>query len=351
MTSKRISHPFPSFGKAIFTALFTCSLLVPSAAIAQKPYSIQTKWTIGGEGGWDYLVADPSAHRLYVTHATRLEVLDTNSGKVIGSIQGLQGIHGVALDSAGKYGYISDGHAGMVVVFDRSNLKTLASIPVGTNPDGIVFEPVTKTVWAFNGRSSNVSVIDTATQKVVATIALPGKPEFPVADGTGIIFDNIETKNSIVRLDAKTKKLTATWPLKNCESPSGLAIDRTGRRLFSVCDGKTMAVTDANTGNNLATPAIGDGPDAAGYDAAHKLAFSSNGDGTLTIVDASKKDYPVLQTLATQKGARTMSFDSGTGRIYLVTAEFGARPAATAASPHPRPAAVPGSFKVLVVGR
>lgn len=351
MTSKRISHTLPSFRKGILTALFTCSLLVPYVAMAQKPYSVQTKWTIGGEGGWDYLVADPSAHRLYVTHATRLEVLDTNSGKVIGSIQGLQGIHGVALDSAGKYGYISDGRAGMVVVFDRSSLKTLASILVGTNPDGIVFEPVTKTVWAFNGRSSNVSVIDTATQKVVATIALPGKPEFPVADGTGIVFDNIETRNSIVRLDAKTRKLTASWPLKNCESPSGLAIDRTGRRLFSVCDGKTMAVTDANTGNNLATPAIGDGPDAAGYDAAKKLAFSSNGDGTLTIVDASKKDYPVLQTLATQKGARTMSFDSGTGRIYLVTAEFGARPAATATSPHPRPSAVPGSFTVLVVGR
>jgi YVTN family beta-propeller protein len=351
MTSKHISRSFEVFGKAIFMVLFTCFLLAPSAAMAQKPYSVQSRWTIGGEGGWDYLVADPSAHRLYVTHATRLEVVDTTSGKVIGSIQGLQGIHGVALDPAGKYGYISDGHAGTVVVFDRSNLMTLASIPVGTNPDGIVFEPVTKTVWAFNGRSSNVSVIDTATRKVVATIALPGKPEFPVADGTGHVFDNIETKNSIVRLDAKTKKLTATWPLKNCESPSGLAIDLTGRRLFSVCDGKTMAVTDANTGNNLATPTIGDGPDAAGYDATHQLAFSSNGDGTLTIVDASKKSYPVLQTLTTQKGARTMSFDSGTGRVYLVTAEFGAPPAATAPGSHPRPSAVPGSFKVLVVGR
>lgn len=352
MKLSRVYRTLGNSGKLILAAsIIGCVLLAPSVAAAQKPYSVQHRWTIGGDGGWDYLTADSGTHRLYLTHGTRVDVLDTDSGKVVGSIQGLKGIHGVALDDSGKYGYISDGGAGMVVVFDRSSLKTLASIPVGTNPDGIVFEPVTKTVWAFNGRSSDVSVIDTATQKVVATIPLPGKPEFPVADGKGTIFDNIETKNSIVRLDAKTKKLTATWPLTNCESPSGMAIDLTGRRLFSVCDGKTMAVVDANTGKTLANPVIGDGPDAAGYDAAHKLAFSSNGDGTLTVVDASKSTYPILQNIATQKGARTMSFDSGTGRIYLVTAEFGPRPAPTATNPRPRPAVVPGSFTVLVVGR
>jgi YVTN family beta-propeller protein len=351
MTSRSLSCQFVSVGKLILTAGFACALLGPSVAAAQRSYSIQAQWKIGGEGGWDYLTADPGAHRLYVTHGTRVEILDTNSGKVIGSIQGLQGIHGVALDDVGKFGYISDGRAGAVVVFDRSSLQKVASIAVGTNPDGIVFEPVTKTIWAFNGRSSDVSVIDTATRKVIATIALPGKPEFPVADGKGTIFDNIETKNSIVRLDAKAKKLTATWPLKNCESPSGLAIDKAGRRLFTVCDSKTMNVVDANSGNVLATSAIGDGPDAAGYDAADKLAFSSNGDGTLTIVDASKDNYPVIQNLATKQGARTMSFDSGTGRIYLVTAEFGPKPAATAANPRPRPVVVPGSFMVLVAGQ
>lgn len=351
MRSRSISHQLASVGKLVLTAGFACALLGPSVAVAQKPYSIQAQWKIGGEGGWDYLTADPGAHRLYVTHGTRVEILDTNSGKVVGSIQGLQGIHGVALDDAGKFGYISDGRAGAVVVFDRSSLQKVASIAVGTDPDGIVFEPVTKTVWAFNGRSSNVSVIDTATRKVVATIALPGKPEFPVADGKGTIFDNIETKNSIVRLDAKAKKLTATWPLKNCDSPSGLAIDKAGRRLFTVCDSKTMNVVDANSGNVLATPAIGNGPDAAAYDAADKLAFSSNGEGTLTVVDASKNTYPVIQNLDTKQGARTMSFDSGTGRIYLVTAEFGPRPTSTAANPRPRPAVVPGSFTVLVAGR
>jgi YVTN family beta-propeller protein len=329
----------------------TIALLAPCFAVAQKPYSVLTRWTIGGEGGWDYLTSDPKAHRLYVTHGPRVEVLDTDSGKVVGSITGLKGTHGVALDDAGKYGYVSDGGANVVVVFDRTSFATVASIPAGTNPDGIVFEPVTRTVWAFNGRSSNATVIDTAQRKVVATIPLDGKPEFPVADGTGTVFANIETKNEIVRFDAAAKKITATWPLANCDSPSGLAIDPAGRRLFSVCDGGKMAVIDANSGKTMANPAIGEGPDAARYDSARKLAFSSNGGGTLTVIDAGKDTYPVLQDLPTQRGARTMTLDSATGRIYLATATFGERPAATAENPHPRPAIVPGSFTILVVGQ
>ncbi|MFL6427108.1 MAG: YncE family protein [Acidobacteriaceae bacterium] len=321
----------------------------PPFALAQGPYHVMTQWKIGGEGGWDYLTADPAAHRLYVTHGPRVEVIDTESGKSVGAITDLQGTHGVALDAAGKYGYISDGRANAVVVFDRNTLKTVTSIPAGTNPDGIAYEPVTKTIWAFNGRSSNVTVIDTKSQKVVATVPLPGKPEFPVADGKGHIYDNIESKNEIVRLDAATNKLTAEWPA--CDSPSGLAIDTSARHLFAVCDGKKMAVVDANTGRVLATPAIGEGPDAAGFDAKDKLAFSSNGDGTLTVVDASKSSFPVVQNLTTQKGARTMAFDSANGRVYLTTAEFGPRPAVTPQTPHPRPSILPDSFTVLVVGR
>jgi YVTN family beta-propeller protein len=335
----------------ILTASIGGVLLSPAAACAQKPYSILSRWTIGGEEGWDYLTSDPNAHRLYVTHGPRVEVLDTDSGKVVGSITGLKGTHGVALDDAGKYGYISDGGANVVVVFDRASLATVASIPAGTNPDGIVFEPVTKTVWAFNGRSSNATVIDTAQRKVIATIPLSGKPEFPVADGSGTVFANIETKNEIVRFDAAAKKITATWPLANCESPSGLAIDVAGHRLFAVCDGGKMAVVDAHSGKILANPTIGDGPDAARYDSAGKLAFSSNGDGTLTVIDAGKDTYPVLQNLTTQRGARTMTLDTASGRIYLATATFGERPAATAENPHPRPAIAPGSFTILVVGR
>jgi YVTN family beta-propeller protein len=321
-------------------ALSASILLAPSAALAQTPYSVLTKWTIGGEGGWDYLTSDPKAHRLYVTHGPRVEVLDTDSGKVVGSITGLKGTHGVALDDSGKYGYVSDGGANVVVVFDRATLATVASIPAGTNPDGIAFEPVTKTVWAFNGRSSNATVIDTTQRQVVATIPLDGKPEFPVADGKGTVFANIESKNEIVRLDAAAKKIT-----------SGLAIDTAGRRLFAVCDGGKMAVVDANSGKTLANPSIGDGPDAARYDPTRKLAFSSNGGGTLTVIDAGKDSYPVLQNLATQRGARTMTLDTATGRIYLATAAFGERPAPTADNPRPRPAIVPGSFTILVVGQ
>ncbi|HEX4321765.1 MAG TPA: YncE family protein [Acidobacteriaceae bacterium] len=346
MTSGFKTRNLRSFG---LTAALAATAILPS--LAQKPFAVQDKWKIGGQGGWDYLAADPSAGRLYITHGGRVEVIDAKTGKSIGAITGLKGTHGVAFDAAGKYGYISDGGANAVVVFDRTTLQTVTSIPAGTNPDGIAFEPVTKTVWAFNGRSKNVTVIDTATQKVIATVPLPGKPEFPVADGKGVIFDNIEDTSQIVRLDAKDPKVTATWSVSPCESPSGLAIDREGRRLFTVCDGKKMAVVDASTGKVIATPAIGNGPDAAAYDAKNKLAFSSNGEGTVTIIDASDDSYKVLQNLTTQAGARTMTFDPATGKIYMVTAEFGPRPAPTDSNPRPRPAIVPDSFTVIVAGR
>jgi YVTN family beta-propeller protein len=330
-----------------------CGLVATSGQIsAQQPYKIIDKWKIGGEGGWDYLLADSSANRLYITHGARVDVLDTTSGKPVGAITGLHGTHGIALDNAGKFGYISDGAGNAVVVFDRATLATVATIPTGgQNPDGIVFEPATQTVWAFDGRSKDAAVIDTASRKVIATIPLPGKPEFPAVDGKGTVYDNIEDKNEIVRLDARTNKLTAEWPVAGCDSPSGLVLDTAGSRLFPVCDGKKMGVVDSKTGKVLATPSIGDGPDAAGWDAAHKLAFASSGDGILSVVDASKPNFPTIESLPTQRGARTMAYDPATDRVYLVTAEFGPRPAPTADSPHPRPAVVPGSFTVIVVGR
>lgn len=346
----------PTLSSQFNMVFATCAvLLLLSAAVtpaqAQKPFSIQDKWKVGGEGGWDYLLADSGAHRLYITHGTRVEVLDSDSGKSLGAITGLKGTHGVALDPAGKFGYISDGRANEVVVFDRATLETVATIAAGTNPDGITYEPVTKTVWAFNGGSHDVSVIDTASRKVIATVPLPGKPEFPAADGAGFVYDNIEDKNEIVRLDARDPKIIATWPLDGLESPSGLAIDRAGHRLFAVCDGEKMAVVDYMSGKVIATPSIGKGPDAAGYDPKTKLAYSSNGEGTLSIIDASSNSFRVLQTLNTQSGARTMAWDSATGRIYVVTAQFGPRPEPTAASPRPRPAIVPDTFTVLVISR
>jgi YVTN family beta-propeller protein len=337
---------------AVPIAVLMCGLFAATQHAVAQPYRILDRWKLADTGAWDYLLVDSPARRVYITRGDHVDVLDSATGKQIGTIGGLHTpAHGVALDTAGKLGYISDGGGNAVVVFDRATLATVATIPVGTNPDAIIFEPATQTVWAFNGRSKNVSVIDAATQKVVATIPLPGKPEFAVVDGKGTLFDNIEDKNEIVRLDAHTKTLTAEWPLEGCDSPSGLAFDVPGHRLFPVCEGKTMNVVDSNTGKVLAKPAIGDGPDAAGWSAKHKLAFASCGEGVLSVVDANSTDYKTIQSLQTQRGARTMTYDPATDRIYLVTADLGPRPAPTPENPRPRPSIIPGSFTVIVVGR
>jgi YVTN family beta-propeller protein len=329
-----------------------CGLIaLPAQLPAQQPYKVIDKWKIGGDGGWDYLTVDGPAHRLYITRGPQVMVIDTANGRQVGAITGMKGTHGVALDPAGKFGYISDGGGNSVVVFDRSTLATVATIPTGgQGPDAILFEPATQTVWAFEGRSKDAAVIDTTTRKVIANIALPGRPEFPVADGNGLVYDNLEDKSAIIRIDAHSKAVTANWPLTGCDGPSGLAIDAAGSRLFAVCD-KAMAVVDARTGKSLATPVIGDGPDAAGWDAAHKLAFASCGEGALSIVDASGPGYPIVETLPTQRGARTMTYDPTADRIYTVSADYGPRPAATPENPRPRPPVLPSSFVVIVMGR
>jgi YVTN family beta-propeller protein len=347
-----MQHTLRLVARSFAAAALLCGLVAAVGPVsAQQPYKVLDHWKIGGDGFWDDLTADGQAHRLYLTHGPRVDVVDTQTGKLIGSITGLHGTHGVALDNAGKFGYITDGGANAVVVFDRATLATVATIPAGTGPDAIVFEPATKTVWAFNGRSKDVTVISVATNTVVATIPLPGRPEFAAVDGKGTVFDNIEDKSEIARLDARTLKLTAEWPLTGCDGPSGLAIDVAGSRLFPVCGGKKMGVLDSNTGKALATAEIGNGPDGAGWDAAHKLAFASCGEGVLSVIDAGAPGYPTLQTLPTQRGARTMTYDAASGRLYLPTAEFGPAPAPTPENPRARPPIVPGSFTILVVGR
>lgn len=334
---------------AVFVvAAIGCLVCLPG--FAQTPYRVVDHWKVGGTGGWDYLQVDPSANRLYITHGPRVEVLDTKTGKTVGAVTGLKGTHGVVLDDDGQFGYISDGQANQVVVFDRKTFAIVANIPAGTNPDGMTMEPTTHTLWAFNGRSKNVTIIDTQARKVVATTDLPGKPEFPQADGKGNVFANIEDKNSIVKLSASTHAVVEVIPLQSCESPSGMAIDREHGRLFSVCDGNKMAVVDTGTGKQLAAAEIGEGPDAAGYSAAKQLAFSSNGGGTLSVIDAAH-EYKTAETVNTEKGARTMSYDPSTDRIYTVTASFGPRPEATTAQPRPRPSIVPDTFEVIVIGR
>ncbi|MGA8741066.1 MAG: YncE family protein [Terracidiphilus sp.] len=353
----------PAFARILFAAALLSTLFAaPSAARAQAgvpadrslsvgsegPYKVLDQWKLADAGGWDYLLADFAANRVYITRGDHVDAVDTTSGKLIGTISGLHGTHGIALNPDGKLGYISDGGGNAVVVFDRSNFSTVATIPAGTNPDCIIFEPSTKTVWAFNGRSHDITIIDAGSQKVVATIPVPGKPEFAAADGKGHVYNNIEDKSEVLKIDANTHKIIATWPA-GCESPSGLAIDIAGSRLFPVCDGNKMSVIDTASGKILATPAIGDGPDAAGWSAKHELAFASSGDGVLSVVDGAT--YKTIQSLPTKRGARTMAYDPATDRVYLVTADFGPRPAATAENPRPRPPMIPGSFEVIVVGR
>jgi YVTN family beta-propeller protein len=339
----------PPFARTFFAATLLCALFAATAAVsAQGPYKVLDHWKLADSGGWDYLLVDSAAHRVYITRGDHVDAVDTTSGKLLGTISGLHGTHGVALDPDGKVGYISDGGGNAVVVFDRANFSTVATIPAGTNPDAIIYEPATKSVWAFNGRSKNITVIDAASRKVIATIDVPGKPEFAVSDGKGSVYNNIEDKSEVLKIDASAHTITATWPA-GCESPSGLAIDLSGNRLFPVCDGNKMSVIDAASGKILATPSIGDGPDAAGWNAKDKLAFASSGDGVLSVVDATT--YKTIQSLPTKRRARTMAYDADTDRVYLVTADFGAPPAATAENPRPRPPMIPGTFEIIVVGR
>ena len=335
-----------------FLMFAVLGLLCCTSFAQSSKFQVEKTWHIGGDGGWDYLKVDPGAHRLYIARGNRVQVVDTENGKLIAEMGDMGGVHGVALNSNGKFGYISDGKAGMIRVFDRATLKVTASVPAEKNPDAIIFDPATKRVFAFNGRSNSASVLDTRNNRILRTIALPGKPEFAQPDGTGNIYVNIEDKNQVVRIDSQKMTTTATWPIAPCDSPSGLALDPANHRLFSVCDNKLMIVLDTRNGHVVTTPAIGNGPDSTRYDAHRKLVFSPNGqDGTMTVVRQNSPDsYTPIQTVTTQRGARTMALDKTTGNIYLVTANFGPPPAATAANPHQRPAILPNSFVVLVVG-
>ncbi len=332
-----------------------CGMVMAVAARAQSKsagYRVVSQWKIGGEGGWDYMSIDPATGELYATRGKHVLVLNTDTGKVIADIPGFKGTHGVVFDAAGKYGYISDGGSNQVAVFDRHSHTVMEKVDTEMNPDGLLYEAFTGTVWAFNGSSHSATVIDTRSNKVLSTIPLPGKPEFPASDGKGSVFVNIEDKNLLEHLDAKSMKVLEEWPLAPCESPSGLAIDAQNEKLFSVCHDKVMAMTDGVSGKVVATATIGEGPDAAAFDPIRKLVFSSNGEGSLTILHQdSPTKYSVVANVPTQRSARTMALDEKTGKVYLVAAEFGPRPAPTAANPHPWPSIVPGSFVVLVVSR
>jgi DNA-binding beta-propeller fold protein YncE len=336
---------------AICLTLVTC-LIVTCAVAADAGYHVVKTYALGGEGGWDYLMLDSPSRRLYISRATHVIVIDADSGKSAGDIPDTPGVHGIALAPEFGRGFISNGREGTVSIFDMNTVKTLSKLKAGENPDAILYDPASKRVFAFNGRSHDASVIDAEKGAVISTIKLDGKPEFAVTDEKGEVFVNIEDKSELTAIDSKSLQVKSTWRLAPCEEPTGLAIDRKNRRLFSGCSNKLMAVVNADSGKLITTLPIGDGVDGTAFDPDTGLAFASCGEGVLTVVHEDSPDkFSVVENVATQRGARTLTLDPKSHRVFVVTAKFGAPPTASEGQPRPRPAILPDSFVVLVVGR
>lgn len=331
--------------KIVFLALAAVALF------AAEGFKVINKIKIGGTGGWDYIAVDPSTNRVYASHATVVEVVDTNSGKVVGQIPQLHGVHGVAVAPEFGKGFITNGQSNSVTIFDLKTLAKVGEPQTGQNPDSVCFEPKTKHIFTFNGRSNDSTAIDPKTNEVIKSFPVDGKPEECAVDGTGKIYVNLEDSGEIVEIDATKPAVVRHASLSPCQSPSGLAIDVKNKKLFSVCDNKMMAVTDIPTLKVVATPAIGSGPDGAGFDPGLGLAFSSNGgDATLSIIKDVNGKYETVDNVPTERGARTMTVDTKNHRVYLLAAEYGPAPTGTSGKKG-RPPILPDSFHVLVVGK
>lgn len=327
--------------KNTIKALFTAALLSAAPALLHaQTYVLDKKIALTGDGGNDYLAIDKVNNRLYVSHGTMVNVVDLSTEKQIGVIEGMKGVHGIAIVNKWDKGFISDGKANAAIAFDLKTLKTISTIPLTANgPDGIIYDSFSDKVFTFNGESNDASVIDPKTMKQVATVALGGAPEFAQPDGKGKMYNNLEDKSAMNIIDTKTMKVTKTFPLAPCGGPTGLALDLKNNRAFTVCrENKGMSVVDITTGKVITTVPIGGGVDAVSYDEETKLLFVSNGDGTATIIkQKSADDYSVVQTLKTQVRAKTLMLDPKTHKIYLSVTD---RDAANKL--------VPGTFTVLV---
>src|SRR5580700_1906007 len=296
-------------------------------------FAITKKISIPGQGSWDYLSVDEAARRLYVSHGTQVEVLDVDSGDIVGTIPKTLGVHGIAIAPELGRGFVSNGQSSTVTIFDLKTLKPIADVPTGKKPDAIIYDPATARVFAFNGGSNSATAIDAATGKVTGTVDLKGGPEFAAADGNGFVYNNLEDENLVLKIDSRKLTVEKRWPTAPCTSPSSMAMDRANRRLFLGCRSKVMAVMNADTGQVITTLPIGDHVDATAFDEATKLIFNSNGEGTITVIHQDGPDkYSVVETVKTLPRAKTMALDPKTHRLFLSTAES-------------------GQFEVLVVGK
>lgn len=325
-------------------------LLGVAQLLAAQSYHVAKTVPLGGSGGWDYLALDTVGHRLFIARQDRVLVVNPDSGLLLGEIPGMNGAHGVAFAYAAGHGFATSGRDSTVTMFDLKSLAVLGRTKVALDDDAILYDATTNRVFTFNGDSRSSTALDASSGQVVGTIDLSAAPEFGVAGGDGKLYANLEDQAAVAEIDASAMRVTRRWSIAPCERPTGLAIDRASHRLFSGCRSGVMAVSDAVAGKLVTTLPIGSGVDACRFDSASRLAFASNGDGTITEVrEATPDSFAVVATLPTRRGARTMELDPKTHRLFTVTAEFGPAPEPTPDHPHPRPPVVPGTFALLIL--
>ncbi|MEI6506836.1 MAG: YncE family protein [Bacteroidota bacterium] len=331
-------------------ALILTTFFSVNAQQTSSSYKI-SKINIEGNGGWDYLTVDETTNRLFVSHGTVVNVVDTKEKKSVGIIEDTKGVHGIALAESLNKGFVSNGKDTSVTIFNLKTLHIISKTKItGINPDAILYDQFSQKVFVFNGRTNNATVIDASTDKVVATIPLSGKPEFSVSNNNGLIYVNIETKNEIAVINAKTLTVEKTWTITPGDEPSGLAIDNKTHRLFSVCGNKMMVVTDATNGKVITTLPIGDHCDGLVFDEQKKLIFTSNGEGTITVIrEENENNFSVVETITTQKGAKTIALNNKTHQLFLSVAEYGETPAVTVEHPKPKAPIKPDTFGILVI--
>lgn len=326
-------------------------LVLAVAASAATPgsgiYHLNKTISLGGDGPWDYLIADSAARRLYVSHFNVVAVLNMDSGKVVGTIRDLNGVHGVAIVPEAGRGYASNGRTDSISIFDLETLMVTGQIPAGDNPDAIIYDPISRQVFAFNHSGGDVTVINAADGNLAGTIEVGGELEYAVSDGKGSIFVNVEDQSEIARIDIEALEVVSRWPLTPCEGPTGIAIDKLTRRLFSSCNNAMLIVLDADDGHIVSQVPIGHGSDGTRFDPETRLIFTSNGEGSLSIIREDNADnYQLLGTVPTQRGARTLEIDLTTHKIFTATAELGPVPESENGVRR-RPKIVPGTFVVL----
>jgi DNA-binding beta-propeller fold protein YncE len=324
------------------------------AHAAQGGYHVIRKIALGGEGGWDDLTVDPETNRIYITHGTHVIVLDEASGKVVGDIADMKGVHAIALALDLGRGYISDGGENAVAVFDLKTLKPLGKIKTtGENPDGILYDPETKRIFAFNHKTGNATAIDAITGMVLGTIKTGPSPEGPALDGKGNIFLTLEDNDTLIEIDTQSLKVKNTWPTAPCKGPGPIEMDRAHRRLFLNCQpNKMLALWDADSGKIISSVPIGVQVDGGGFDPASGLVFASCGEGVLTVAHEDSPDrLSPVETVKTQFGARTMALDPKTLHVFVVTSDFAPAGPSTADNPRPRPTIVANTFVLLELAK